>query len=128
MIMKNNSQALAETLFDFIVGYGRTVKRPKNASVDRALRNIIAESVIKRKTLIINSGKGYYVPGIDDAPMVREYVAKERAKAIAIMERVDAVEDLLDEMIKKALPEESTTKTTYIVNENRGECNGHMES
>ena len=29
---------------------------------------------------------------------------------------------------KKALPEGSTTKTTYIVNNNRGEINGHMES
>ena len=36
------------------------------------------------------------------------------------------LEDEEDE--EKALPEGSATKTTYIVNENRGEINGHMES
>lgn len=125
---KSKTQMLAEILYNFIVDDGLTVKRPKNMSVDRELRDMIAESVVERKTLIINSGNGYYVPTIDDVPSIREYAGKERARAKAIMERVDAVEEMLDEMIKKALPEGSTTKTTFIVNENRGEINGNLES
>lgn len=125
---KSKTQMLAEILYNFIVDDGLTVKRPKNMSVDRELRDMIAESVVERKTLIINSGNGYYVPTIDDMPSIREYAGKERARAKAIMERVDAVEEMLDEMIKKALPEGSTTKTTFIVNENRGEINGNLES
>lgn len=124
--MKNKTQCLAEILYGFIVNDGMTVRRPKNMSVDRELRNMIAENVIERKALIINSGNGYYVPGVDDIPSIREYAEKERARAKAIMERVEAVEELLDELTKKeALPEGSTTKTTYIVNENRGEINGN---
>lgn len=125
---KSKTQMLAEILYNFIVNDGLTVKRPKNMSVDRELRDMIAESVVERKALIINSGNGYYVPTIDDVPSIREYAGKERARAKAIMERVDAVEEMLDEMIKKALPEGSTTKTTFIVNENRGEINGNLES
>jgi len=125
---KSKTQMLAEILYNFIVDDGLTVKRPKNMSVDRELRDMIAESVVERKALIINSGNGYYVPTIDDVPSIREYAGKERARAKAIMERVDAVEEMLDEMIKKALPEGSTTKTTFIVNENRGEINGNLES
>lgn len=125
---KSKTQMLAEILYNFIVDDGLTVKRPKNMSVDRELRDMIAESVVERKALIINSGNGYYVPAIDDVPSIREYAGKERARAKAIMERVDAVEEMLDEMIKKALPEGSTTKTTFIVNENRGEINGNLES
>ena len=127
-MMKSKTQMLAEVLYNFIVNDGMTVKRPKNMSVDRELRDMIAESVVERKALIINSGNGYYVPTIDDVPSIREYAGKERARAKAIMERVDAVEEMLDEMIKKALPEGSTTKTTFIVNENRGEINGNLES
>lgn len=125
---KSKTQMLAEILYNFIVNDGLTVKRPKNMSVDRELRDMIAESVVERKALIINSGNGYYVPTIDDVPSIREYAGKERARAKAIMERVDAVEEMLDEMIKKALPEGSTTKATFIVNENRGEINGNLES
>ena len=126
--MNNKSQWLAEILYGCIVNDGLTIKRPKNASVDRELREMIAENVVRRKALIINSGNGYYVPSADDLPLIREYIAKERARAKAITEKVDAVEEMLDELIKKALPEGSTTKTTYIVNENRGEINGRMES
>lgn len=126
--MNNKPKPLAELLYGFIVNDGMTVRRPKNMNVDRELRGMIAESVSRRNALIINSGNGYYVPDIEDVPSVREYIRKERARAKAITERVDAIEDMLDEMIKKALPEGSTTKTTYIVNENRGEINGHMES
>ena len=126
--MNNKSQWLAEVLYGCIVNEGLTIKRPKNASVDRELREMIAENVVRRKALIINSGNGYYVPSAEDLPLIREYIAKERARAKAITEKVDAVEEMLDELIKKALPEGSTTKTTYILNENRGEINGNMEN
>lgn len=125
---KNKAQWLAEILLDLIVIDGKTVKRPNNRSVDRNLRNVIAEAVTNREALIINNGNGYFVPGADDAPAIREYINKERARAQAITERADAVEEMFNDLMKKALPEGSTTKTTYIVNENRGECNGHMES
>ena len=126
--MNNKSQWLAEILYGCIVNDGLTIKRPKNASVDRELREMIAENVVRRKALIINSGNGYYVPSAEDLPLIREYIAKERARAKAITEKVDAVEEMLDELIKKALPEGSTTKTTYIVDENQGESNGYMEN
>lgn len=96
----NKPQMLAEILFGFIVNDGLTVKRPKNASVDRELREMVADSVINRQTLIINTGSGYYVPDTQDAPAVREYVNKERARAEAIIEKVDAIEEMLGEMIK----------------------------
>ena len=101
---KSKTQMLAEILYNFIVNDGMTVKRPKNMSIDRELRDMIAESVVERKALIINSGNGYYVPTIDDVPSIRGYAGKERARAKAIMERVDAVEEMLDEMIKKSTP------------------------
>ena len=124
----SRSQWLAQILFDLIGNCDKPVRRPKNPSVDRALREMIAKSAIEHKALIINSGEGYYMPRAEDAPAVREYIAKERSKAKAITERVDAIEEMFDEILKKALPEGSTTKTTYIVNESRGEINGCLEN
>lgn len=126
--MKNENQWLAAFLLDHIGDREHPMKRPKNPSVDRVLRDMIAQEVVERKALIINSGNGYYIPSVEDAPAVRAYILKERAKAKSIMERVDAINEMLDDLIKKALPEGSTTKTTYIVNENRGEINGYMEN
>lgn len=128
MSSKNKTQWLTEILLDLIISEGKTVRRPSNQSVDRSLRSAIADKVTNKEALIINNGEGYFVPGTGDAPAVREYISKERARAKAITDRADAVEEMFKETIKKALPEGSTTKTTYIVNENRGEINGHMES
>ena len=112
--MKNENQWLAAFLLDHIGDREHPMKRPKNPSVDRVLRDMIAKTVTERKAFIINSGDGYYMPSIEDAPSVREYIGKERARAKAITERADAIEAMLNEMIKKHSPKGALRKPLIL--------------
>lgn len=81
----NNAQWLAEILLDLIAEQEKPVKRPRNATVDRKLRNLIAEKNEDGEDVIINLGSGYFRAGRDDGPALREYLAKEDARAERIL-------------------------------------------
>ena len=86
----------AEILFDRIgTGADRAVKRPKDAKVDRRLRQLIAEANMT-DDCIINDGSGYFRPGFDDDIAAEEYFAKERHRAKKILAKVSRMEKEYD--------------------------------
>lgn len=87
------TQWLAQILFEMIDSK-RPIKRPKNAGVDRAFRALIEEAN-KKGDCIINNGSGYYRPDADneiDEYAFRLYRAKELARARAIIDKLEAME------------------------------------
>ena len=82
---------LAEFLLDNIGGRDRPLKRPKNPSLDRELRGLIAERNAAGEDIIINSGDGYYRAGPDDRPAVFDYWVKETHRAKEIKKKVDTM-------------------------------------
>ena len=86
----SRNQWLAEILFDMIGKYDRPIKRPKNPSVDRAFRQLIAEANLNGDC-IINLGEGYYRPGKDEFVDLAEYLLKEQARAREIMSKCVAM-------------------------------------
>ena len=86
----SRNQWLAEILFDMIGKYDRPIKRPKNPSIDRAFRQLIAEANMNGDC-IINLGEGYYRPGKDDFVDLAEYLLKEQARAREIMSKCVAM-------------------------------------
>lgn len=82
-------QRLAEFLLDHIGDREHPLKRPANRSVDRYLRGLIQEKNAAGEDIIINNGEGYYRPGPDDGPAVREYWAKEKHRAHEIEKKAD---------------------------------------
>ena len=90
---KLNLQDLANVYLD-LIGEGKTIKRNKyNESVDRRLRELIAEKNLLGEDVIINNGDGYFKAGPDDGPALKAYLAKERSKATAIWARCDMMKD-----------------------------------
>ena len=82
----------AEILFDRIgTGAYYAVSRPKDARVDRRLRQLIAEANMSGDC-IINDGSGYFRPGLDDDIAAEEYFAKERHRAKKILAQVSRME------------------------------------
>jgi len=88
----SKTQWLAEILLDFIGDREHPLKRPKNPSVDRALRKLIELKNITGEDIIINLGDGYFRPGPHDGPAVREYLAKERERARTITIKANTIE------------------------------------
>lgn len=86
----SRNQWLAEILFDMIGKYDRPIKRPKNPSIDRAFRQLIAEANLNGDC-IINNGEGYYRPGKEDYLEVAEYLLREHAKARELMSKCVAM-------------------------------------
>lgn len=86
----SRNQWLAEILFDMIGKYDKPIKRPKNPSIDRAFRQLIAEANLNGDC-IINLGEGYYRPGKDDFVDLAEYLLKEQARATEIMSKCVAM-------------------------------------
>ena len=86
----SRNQWLAEILFDMIGKYDRPIKRPKNPSVDRAFRQLIADANMNGDC-IINIGEGYYRPGKDDNVELAEYLLKEQARAREILSKCTAM-------------------------------------
>ena len=67
------------------------LKRPKNPSLDRVLRGLIAERNAAGEDIIINNGDGYYRAGPDDRPAVFEYWVKETHRAKEIKKKADVM-------------------------------------
>ena len=88
----SKTQWLAEILLDFVGDSEHPLKRPKNPSVDRALRKLIELKNITGDDIIINNGSGYFRPGPHGGPAVREYLAKERERAETIMTKANTME------------------------------------
>lgn len=82
----SRNQWLAEILFDMIGKYDKPIKRPKNPSIDRAFRQLIAEANMNGDC-IINLGEGYFRPGKDDFVDLAEYLLKEQARAREIISK-----------------------------------------
>ena len=86
----------AEILFGMIgTGADHAVHRPKDAKVDRRLRQLIAEANMT-DDCIINSGGGYFRPGLDDDIAAEEYFAKERHRAREILLKINKMERVYD--------------------------------
>ena len=86
----------AEILFGMIgTGADRAVSRPRDAKVDRRLRQLIAEANMSGDC-IINDGSGYFRPGLDDDIAAEEYFAKERHRAKRILAKVSRMEKVYD--------------------------------
>ena len=87
----SKNQWLAEFLLDNIGGRDHPLKRPKNPSLDRELRGLIAERNAAGEDIIINSGDGYYRAGPDDRTAVFDYWVKETHRAKEIKKKVDTM-------------------------------------
>ena len=85
------NQWLAEFLLERIGDREHPIKRPKNPSLDRVLRGLIAERNAAGEDIIINNGEGYYRAGPDDRPAVFEYWIKETHRAKEIKKKVDTM-------------------------------------
>ena len=78
----------AEILFDRIgTGAAHALKRPKNARVDRRLRQMIS-SANMNGDCIINMGGGYYRPGLEDRGDLEAYLKKEMHRIRELKTRV----------------------------------------
>ena len=84
------NQMLVDILLD-LLNEGHCIKRPKNGSIDRELREVIAQKNAAGDDVIINIGKGYFRAGPDDGPELREYVAKEKARARTIESKAETM-------------------------------------
>ena len=85
-------QWLVDILVD-LINEGHRIKRPANPSIDRQLREVIAEKNRTGEDVIINVGKGYFRATEDDGPELREYVNKE-------LHRADEIRDKAITMLK----------------------------
>ena len=83
-------QWLVDILID-LINEGHRVKRPKNGSIDRQLREIIAEKNKSGEDVIINIGRGYFRATEDDGPALREYVNKELHRADEIRDKANTI-------------------------------------
>ena len=88
---KSKTQELAEFLLGCIDDSTHPVRRPKNASVDRELRGLIAERNAAGEDIIINNGDGYYRAGENDRAAVFEYWVKETHRAAEIKKKADTM-------------------------------------
>ena len=88
---RSKRQELAEFLLGCIGDSTHPVKRPRNASVDRELRGLIAERNAAGEDIIINNGEGYFRAGPDDRPAVFEYWIKETHRAREIKNKADTM-------------------------------------
>lgn len=88
---KSKTQELAEFLLGCIGDSTHPVKRPRNTSVDRWLRGLIAEKNAAGEDIIINNGNGYYRAGENDRAAVFEYWVKETHRAREIKNKADTM-------------------------------------
>ena len=85
------NQWLAEFLLSHIGDRNHPIKRPKDPSLDRALRGLIAEKNAAGEDVIVNNGEGYFRAGPDDRPAVFEYWIKETHRAREIKNKADTM-------------------------------------
>ena len=87
----SKAQWLAEFLIEHIGDREHPMKRPKDPSVDREFRGLIAERNAAGEDIIINNGEGYFRAGPDDRPAVRQYWIKETHRAREIKNKADTM-------------------------------------
>lgn len=92
------NQWLAEFLMGHIGDREHPLKRPKNPSLDRVLRGLIAERNAAGEDIIVNLGDGYFRAGPDDRPAVLEYWMKETHRAREIKNKADMMMNTFIEM------------------------------
>ena len=86
----------AERLFDRIsTGAAHAIARPKDAKVDRRLRQLIAEANLSGDC-IINDGSGYFRPGEDDDVAFENYIRSERSRAREILKKTASMQRVFD--------------------------------
>lgn len=89
----SKNQWLAEFLLEHIGDRDHPLKRPKDPSVDRVLRGLIAKRNAKGEDLVINLGEGYFRPSPDDKPAFLEYYAKEKHRIKQTEKKLDTMFD-----------------------------------
>jgi hypothetical protein len=87
----SKNQWLAEFLLSHIGDRDHPIKRPKDPSLDRVLRGLIAEKNAAGEDIIVNNGEGYFRAGPDDRPAVFEYWVKETHRAREIKNKADTM-------------------------------------
>ena len=85
----------AQTLFRLIpTGSHNALKRPKNLNTDRALRRLIEEAN-NSGDIIINNGKGYFRPDLNnpyDRLEYQTYINSKKSRIRSLAESVIAME------------------------------------
>lgn len=95
-------------------GRDRAIQRPANRSVDRKLRELIAEANL-HGYLIINVGSGIYIPRLDvpeEDSELREYIAKETSRALETLRKAQAMNKAYQRL--KAVQQGQTSIEDYV--------------
>ena len=95
-------------------GRDRAIQRPANRSVDRKLRELIAEANL-HGCLIINVGSGIYIPRLDvpeEDSDLREYIAKETSRALETLRKAQSMNKSYQRL--KAVQQGQTSIEDYV--------------
>ena len=105
----------ARLLFKRIArGRDRAIQRPANRSVDRKLRELIAEANL-HGCLIINVGSGIYIPRLEvpeEDSDLREYIAKEAHRGTETLRKAQAMNKSYQRL--KAVQQGQTSIEDYV--------------
>ena len=96
------------------IGRERAIKRPENRSVDRKLRELIAEANL-HGCLIINVGRGIYIPRLDvpeEDSDLRGYIAKETSRGVETLKKARAMNKSYQRL--KAVQQGQTSIEDYV--------------
>lgn len=106
------------------IGRERAIKRPENRSVDRKLRELIAEANL-HGCLIINVGRGIYIPRLDvpeEDSDLRGYIAKETSRALETLRKAQAMNKSYQRL--KAVQQGQVSMEDYVDEWRRGQHEG----
>lgn len=95
-------------------GRDRAIQRPANRSVDRKLRELIAEANL-HGCLIINVGSGIYIPRLDvpeEDSDLREHIAKETSRALETLRKAQSMNKSYQRL--KAVHQGQTSIEDYV--------------
>lgn len=95
-------------------GRDRAIQRPANRSVDRKLRELIAEANL-HGCLIINVGSGIYIPRLEvpeEDSDLREYIAKEAHRGAETLKKAQAMNKSYQRL--KAVQQGQTSIEDYV--------------
>lgn len=105
-------------------GRDRAIQRPANRSVDRKLRELIAEANL-HGCLIINVGSGIYIPRLDvpeEDSELREYIAKETSRGVETLKKARAMNKAYQRL--KAVYQGQMSMEDYVDEWRRGQHEG----
>ena len=106
------------------IGRERAIQRPENLSVDRKLRELIAEANL-HGCLIINVGRGIYIPRLDvpeEDSDLRGYIAKETSRALETLRKAQAMNKSYQRL--KAVQQGQMSMEDYVDEWRRGQHEG----